>query len=39
MKNIEARVSMDEARQIDMVDYLSKFGHYLPKLRTSIKVY
>ncbi len=33
MKNIEARVSIDEARQIDMVDYLSKFGHSPSKIK------
>jgi hypothetical protein len=33
MKNIQARVSIDEARQIDIVDYLSKFGHTPSKIK------
>ena len=35
MKNIDVRVSLDEARQFDMVDYLSKHGHSPTKIRNA----
>jgi hypothetical protein len=33
MKNLQARLSIDEAREIDMVDYLSKLGHSPSKIK------
>ena len=33
MNRLQTRISIDEARQIDMVDYLSKLGHSPSKIR------
>lgn len=33
MNNLQTRLSIDEARQIDMVDYLSKLGHSPSKIK------
>ena len=35
MNNMQPIVSLNEARQIDMVDYLSKLGHSPSKIRNS----